>query len=54
MLLKRRYELGSETLCREVADSISWQRFCRHLLRLVRVSPVDAGEPHHPLRRCDG
>jgi transposase, IS5 family len=29
MFLKFRYRLGYETLCREVMDSISWQRFCR-------------------------
>ena len=29
MFLKLRYRLGFEVLCREVADSISWQRFCR-------------------------
>ena len=29
MVLKHRYGLGYETLCREVADSISWTRFCR-------------------------
>jgi IS5 family transposase len=29
MFLKSRYRLGYETLCREVTDSISWQRFCR-------------------------
>ena len=29
MFLKFRYRLGYETLCREVADSISWQRFAR-------------------------
>jgi transposase, IS5 family len=29
MFLKSRYRLGYELLCREVADSISWQRFCR-------------------------
>ena len=29
MLLKFRYRLGYELLCREVTDSISWQRFCR-------------------------
>jgi len=27
--LKTRYRLGLETLCREVTDSITWQRFCR-------------------------
>src|SRR6266545_6649036 len=29
MFLKYRYRLGFETLCAEVADSISWRRFCR-------------------------
>ena len=29
MFLKYRYRLGFETLCREVSDSITWQRFCR-------------------------
>jgi transposase, IS5 family len=29
MFLKYRYRLGYESLCREVADSISWRRFCR-------------------------
>lgn len=29
MFLKFRYQLSFESVCREVADSISWQRFCR-------------------------
>lgn len=29
MFLKHRHHLGYEVLCREVADSISWSRFCR-------------------------
>ena len=29
MFLKFRYRLGFESLCREVTDSIGWQRFCR-------------------------
>jgi transposase, IS5 family len=29
MFLKFRYRLGYESLCREVADSISWRRCCR-------------------------
>ena len=29
MFLKYRYRLGFEPLCREVADSLSWRRFCR-------------------------
>ena len=38
MFLKFRYRLGDELLCREVADSISWQRFCR--------IPLGAQVPH--------
>ena len=29
MFLKFRFRLGYESLCREVSDSICWQRFCR-------------------------
>ena len=29
MYLKRRYELGYETLVKEVKDSLTWRRFCR-------------------------
>ena len=38
MVLKYRYGLGFESLCREVADSIAWRRFCR--------IPLDASVPH--------
>src|SRR6187549_43972 len=38
MFLKFRYQLGYETLCREVADSITWRRFCR--------IPLDGQVPH--------
>jgi IS5 family transposase len=38
LYLKHRYQLGYETLCREVADSISWRRFCR--------LPLDRPVPH--------
>jgi transposase, IS5 family len=38
MFLKVRYRLGYETLCREVADSIIWRRFCR--------IPLDGSVPH--------
>jgi IS5 family transposase len=38
MFLKHRYRLGFEPLCREVADSISWQRFCR--------IPLGTAPPH--------
>ena len=38
MLLKFRYRLGYESLCQEVADSISWRRFCR--------IPLDGQVPH--------
>jgi Transposase domain (DUF772) len=29
LYLKHRYQLDYESLCREVADSISWRRICR-------------------------
>lgn len=38
MFLKYRYGLGFEPLCREVTDSISWQRFCR--------IPLGTSAPH--------
>jgi len=38
MFLKYRYRLGYEPLCREVADSIAWRRFCR--------VPLDRAAPH--------
>lgn len=36
LYLKHRYQLGYETLCREVADSLSWRRLCR----IPLTSPV--------------
>jgi transposase, IS5 family len=49
LYLKHRYQLGYESLCREVADSISWRRFCR--------IPLDQPVPHPTtlsklVRRC--
>jgi transposase, IS5 family len=38
LYLKHRYGLGDESLCREVADSIGWRRFCR--------IPLDRPVPH--------
>ena len=38
MFVKFRYRLGYESLCREVADSITWRRFCR--------IPLDGAVPH--------
>lgn len=38
MFLKSRYRLGYESLCAEVADPISWRRFCR--------IPLDGAVPH--------
>jgi len=35
MHLRFRYRLGFETLCKEVADSLGWRRFCR-------IGPYDA------------
>ena len=47
MFLKFRYRLGYESLCREVADSISWRRFARiplggrvpHPTTLMKITP---------------
>jgi IS5 family transposase len=38
LYLKHRYGLGYQSLCREVADSIGWRRFCR--------IPLDRPVPH--------
>jgi transposase, IS5 family len=38
LYLKHRYQLGYETLCKEVGDSIAWRRFCR--------IPLDQPVPH--------
>jgi IS5 family transposase len=38
LYLKHRYQFGYETLCREVADSITWRRFCR--------IPLEGRVPH--------
>jgi IS5 family transposase len=38
IFLKVRYRLGYESLGREVADSITWRRFCRN--------PLEGSEPH--------
>lgn len=52
MFLKHRYRLGYETLCAEVADSISWRRFCRididgavpHPTTLMKITTRCGGE----------
>jgi transposase, IS5 family len=61
LYLKHRYGLGYESLCREVADSISWRRFCRigldrpvphstTLVKLVRrAGPEVIGQLNHAL-----
>jgi IS5 family transposase len=38
LYLKHRYQLGYESLCREVSDSTGWRRFCR--------IPLDRPVPH--------
>jgi IS5 family transposase len=40
MFFKYRYRLGFEPLCRELADSISWQRFCRIPLGTTTPHPT--------------
>ncbi len=54
MFLKYRYRLGFEPLCREVADSMAWRRFCRIPLAEAVPGSDDADEDHHPLRRGGG
>jgi IS5 family transposase len=49
MFLKHRYGLGYESLCREVADSISWSRFCRIPLGCAVPHPSTLGKI---TRRC--
>jgi transposase, IS5 family len=49
LYLKHRYQLGYESLCREVSDSLSWRRFCR--------IPLEQPVPHPTtlsklVRRC--
>lgn len=44
MFLKSRYRLGYESLCREVADSICWSRFCRIPLGAVAPHPSTLGK----------
>ncbi len=47
LYLKHRYQLGYQTLCKEVGDSISWRRFCR--------IPLDQPVPHPtPLSKLVG
>ncbi len=40
MFLKYRYRLGFEPLCREVADSLAWRRFCRVPLGTLPPHPT--------------
>ena len=50
MFLKYRCRLGCETLCREVAGSISRARFCRIPLGTGVPQPLRPGEDHHAVR----
>lgn len=60
MVLKFRYRLGYKLLCREVADSISWQRFCRiplggrvpHPTTLVKLTRRSASRPSRGLNQA--
>jgi IS5 family transposase len=52
LFLKHRYRLGYESLCREVADSSSWSRFCRVPLRCTfRIRPPRRRSPRGVGRR---
>jgi IS5 family transposase len=54
MFLKFRYRLGYESLRAEVADSISWRRFCRIPLDGKVPHPTDADEADHPVQGRGG
>src|SRR5260221_209274 len=54
MFLKFRYRLGYESLCREVADSISWQRFCRISLGTRVPHPTTLMKITTRCGRCGG
>ena len=62
MFLKFRYRLGYESLCREVSDSISWQRFCRipfgtrvpHPTTLMKITTAAARRGHRAQRGAAG
>ena len=49
MFLKFRYRLGYESLCREVADSIAWQRFADPV-GYAGAASDHVDEDHHPMR----
>src|SRR3954451_16020202 len=53
MFLRFRYRLGFEAVCREVADSLAWRRFCRLPLDAPVPHP-NAIEDHRPLRGDGG
>jgi hypothetical protein len=44
LYLKHRYQLSYESLCREVADSIGWRRFCRIALDRLVPHPTTLGK----------
>ena len=48
MFLKFRYRPGYESLCREVADSITWRRFCRIGLDGAAPHPTTVMKPTTP------
>ena len=44
MFLEHRYKVGYETLCREVAESLSWSRCCRVPLGTRAPHPSTPGK----------
>ncbi|PIB11240.1 hypothetical protein B1C81_05315 [Streptomyces sp. HG99] len=53
LYLKHRYQLGYETLCREVADSLSWRRFCPDPVDLSGAALHHADQTGTPQRPTD-
>ena len=54
MFLKHRYQLGYESMCAEVSDSISWRRFCRIDIDARGAPPDHADEDHHAVSSAGG
>lgn len=62
MFLKYRYRLGYEPLCREVADSLAWRRFCRiplgssvpHPTTLMKITSLRRAGDRGPERGAAG
>lgn len=51
MYLKRRYDLGYESLIQEVGDSFTWRRFCRIAIDEKMPDPTTLLKARQTIRR---